>query len=122
MRPLSNLTFRELLASPARPSVSIYQPTHRGADRAGENLVLFQCLLGRALDFLLRRYPSREVRALSWRLRTCLRDAAVWERVRDGLAVFVSADRFEVMHLQEPVRPTVVVADRFHVQPAPRNR
>lgn len=106
-----------LLAPPATPAISLYQPTHRANPDSLQDPIRFKNLLTRAGRSLAEKYPGREVDSLLKPLRDLQDDYRFWTHQEDGLAMFRTPDSFTFYQLQRPVEELVVVADSFHIKP-----
>jgi hypothetical protein len=101
------------------PCVSLYLPTHRhGGQGREQDPLRLKNLLGSAsaeLEELGHRAP--EVKALLQPAHDLVRDAGFWASPEDGLAVFLTDGRMDVLRLPRTFDELAVVADRFHVRP-----
>jgi hypothetical protein len=106
-----------LLGARQAPCISIYLPTNRAYPGAQQNAILYRDLLRQAEEDLRRKHPGATAHALLGRFRDLGDDQAFWMQRQDGLAVFGSADLFELLELPQHVPALAVVADSFHVKP-----
>jgi hypothetical protein len=117
MRP-TNEWLRGLLPPHEPPCVSIYMPTFRTKPPAWQNPIQFKDMLKKVHAELERVYPKSDARALIARIEAGIPGGeAFWEGPRAALAVFASGDLLRMIDLHQPVSPTAVVADTFHVKP-----
>ena len=120
MRHLTHERLLELLTVHEPPCVSLYQSTHRRHPDRSQDPIRFRNLVRDAETALGQGYPERDGEALLEPLRALARDKAFWNQRTDGLAVFASPERLEVIDVQRPVNDRVVVSDSFHIKPLVR--
>jgi hypothetical protein len=111
-------TLRELIAHEQRPAVSIYLPTVRMGREIQQNPIRWKNVLKQAeaqlRDYGLSGSDVKDFLAEPHRLDG---DSVWWENQSDGLAAFVSPQRFERYRLPLQFEELVAVAARFHVKP-----
>ncbi len=115
---ISGASIRHLAEVHEVPCVSIYLPTHPAGTERLQDPIRLKNALGKAgaeLEALGVR--QAEVGSLLAAATALKDDAAFWEHVDQGLAVFASPGGTSVYRLPVPVDDVVVVADRFHVKP-----
>lgn len=117
MQALTIEQIRALSGMPSGPCVSIYLPTHRHHPDNQQDPIRYRNLVKAAEESLARKYAGRETRALVEPLRALGTNSEFWNHTLDGLAVLATAERFEVIPLQETLRELVVVADSPHLKP-----
>jgi hypothetical protein len=98
--------------------ISFYMPTYRAGRETRQNSIRFKNLVGDAREQLeahgLRKKEIQELMDPALRL---LKNSFYWNQQSDGLAVFLSRERF--IHYRVPYRfkELVVVHSRFHIKP-----
>ena len=108
---------REVLADRPGPAVSVYQPTHRGAD-SEQDVLRFKNLLNDAENRLTEQGRRRaDACKLLEPMRSLLNNGEFWRRQLDGLAVFGAPDFFRFYRLPFEVEELVVVGDAIHATP-----
>jgi len=121
MRQLTTDDLRVILANHEPPCISIYQVTHRRHPENQQDPIRFRNLLKVIEESLLQKYPRKEARPLLEPFQAMARDDAFWNLTLDGLAVFGSADTFQVFKLPRPVPvERAIVAESFHIKPLVR--
>jgi hypothetical protein len=108
---------KTLLAAHEPPCVTLYQPTHRHRPDNQQDPIRYRNLLRDMETSLRQGYAARDVTGIMGRFQALSRDSAFWNHRSNGLAILGSAQRFDVLDLQQPVRELLVVADSFHVKP-----
>ncbi|GIK88493.1 MAG: hypothetical protein BroJett026_39740 [Betaproteobacteria bacterium] len=108
---------RGLLASGARPCVSLYQPTHRRHPENQQDPIRFRNLVKEAEVSLAHGHAAATIGPLLEPFRELAGDAGFWNHTTDGLAVFGAPGLFRIVRLQRPMPERLVVADSFHVKP-----
>ncbi len=109
MTQLTLKRIEELDKAPSGPRVSLYCPLSYGAQAKKMNSTRLKNLLSRAWEQLDEAPVSKEetISLLEPRLNG----------ERGSLAVFLDSDTREVLSIPVEVPQSVVVADRFHLQP-----
>lgn len=108
----------ELLEAGSRPCLSLYQPTHRPMSGRRQDTLRFRNLVNELELSLRKHHPKRKAEPLLQPFRALADDAGFWRgQMRDGLAVFGSADLFRVYQVPRAVPEFAVVASSFHVKP-----
>jgi Bacterial archaeo-eukaryotic release factor family 7 len=107
---------REVLADRPGPAVSLYQPTHRGAD-AEQDVLRFKNLLNDAEDRLMEHGPRRLGAKPLQPMRAMLNNGEFWRHQLDGLAMFSAGEFFRFFKLPFEVEELLVVGDRIHATP-----
>ncbi len=117
MRLLGRSELRMLLERQEDTAVSIYMPTQRTGDLE-QGPIRLRNLLRVAEEKLLAqglRHP--DAAHLLEQGRKLVDDDLFWHHQADGLAIFMSADKFSYFRLPYHLAETVVVSPRFHVSP-----
>lgn len=113
-------TFQELKALQSQqrpPCLSLYQPTHRHHPDNQQDSIRFRNLVAKLEKSLNQKESAKRHASLLGSLQSLAEDAEFWNHRTDGLAIFVSPERFELFELQRPVRELAIVADSFHTKP-----
>ncbi|HUG89175.1 MAG TPA: hypothetical protein VMP42_10490 [Actinomycetota bacterium] len=109
---------RELVEAPARPSVSIYMPSHRAGPETRQDPIRLKNLLGQAEERLLEEGVERpDAREILDPAQALLDDEEFWKHQGDGLALFLSKDHGRAFRLPLTFDETLVTGDRYHVKP-----
>jgi hypothetical protein len=107
-----------LLARPAAPAISIYQPTHRSAAESAEDRIRFKNLVREAEDRLTARgMRAADARQLLAPVLDLIDQSLFWRSTAPGLAVFAAPGFLRTYRLPEPVEELVAVGERFHLTP-----
>ena len=117
MKLLGREDLRLLLDSPEDISVSVYLPTSRTGDVAQGAIRLKNLLRKAEENLLVMGLRPAEAAQLLDRCRGLVDDTLFWHHQADGLAIFLSAGTFTYFRLPYALDETVVVANRFHVNP-----
>lgn len=119
MDVMSAETFGDLIGTRGFPAISIYLPTHRAGSQTQQDPIRLRNLLGEARRSLLADTNRRgsEITDLMQPVHDLIDDSAFWQRQEDGLALFLSPDRFQVFRLPVSFSESVTVSDAFHVKP-----
>jgi hypothetical protein len=108
---------REVLADRPGPAVSLYQPTHRGAD-AEQDVLRFKNLLNDAEDRLTEHGHRRADASKQLQpMRALLNNGEFWRHQLDGLAMFSAPNFFRFYKLPFEVEELLVVGDGIHATP-----
>lgn len=118
---METLTYEEvktLAQQNQRPSVSIYQPTHRTAPDNQQNPIRFRNLLREAERMLAESgMKARDIEALLAPAAALIEQSLFWRHVYDGLALFIAPGDFHVYRLPFPVEEQVVIAPSYYLKP-----
>jgi hypothetical protein len=106
-----------LMAAHEPPCISLYQPTHRQHPDNEQDPIRYRNLLVEMETSLRETYPIQQFRAILENFHSLSRDDSFWDHRTDGLAIFGSPERFEVLELQRPIQELLIVADSFHTKP-----
>jgi hypothetical protein len=118
MNVLTKADLRMLMEKSGPVCVSIYMPTKRVGREIGQNPIRLKNLLDTAEDRLAENGLSPlQVQDLLEPVHTLLWNGWFWKHQNDGLAIFISPQRFERYRLPFGFEELVVVANRFHVKP-----
>lgn len=115
---LTNDQLRKLMEYRFDTCVSMYMPTERMGAETQQNPIRLKNLLGRAEEQLveagLRTAQAQELLKPAHELQ---QNRPLWQRMGDGLALFVGPDTFEYYRVPLSFDELVVVSDRFHIKP-----
>lgn len=117
MRQISIELFTELLATHESPCVTLYLPTHRKHPDNTQDAIHFRNSLRELESLLAEKHDESQVRAMLKPFNQLVGDLEFWNHRTDGLAIFCSPGKFEIVELQRPVEELLVVADSFHTKP-----
>lgn len=107
-----------LVGASESPAVSIYLPTHRLGPEAQQDPIRLKNLVTAAESRLSEdgmRSPA--IAQLLAPATELVDNAAFWQHQEDGLALFLSAERFDRFRVPQSFDETVVVSDSFFVSP-----
>lgn len=129
MRPnLSDVTVRNefdpaLFSDHDGPLVSLYMTTHRHAPENRQDPIRYKNLVTEAKNLLELNYDRKDYEGIlePLDLLETYRDADIWRKSKDGLAVLASTEGVTVYKLDYPVDEFVSVTDSFHIKPLIRN-
>src|SRR5207249_3986383 len=82
----------ELLASEAKPAVSLYLPTHVAGREIRQNAIRLKNLIAQTADRLHADWRRSEVDAFLAPAHSLVEDAEFWRHPENGLAVFLAPD------------------------------
>lgn len=109
---------RALMGKCAGLCVSIYMPTFRAGVETQQNPIRLRNLLEAAQERLVASgMRAPEAQKLLQPAMALLDNGMFWRNQGDGLAVFVSEDKFQAYRVPQHFREQVVVNDRFHIKP-----
>ncbi|MDY7034692.1 MAG: hypothetical protein SV375_00820 [Thermodesulfobacteriota bacterium] len=98
------------------PCVSIYMPSDR--TNAEKNRIRFKNLFGEAEKMMAAMGIGDVDMAEGLKpARRLLEDQTFWQHQSDGLALFLSDERFETYRLPVAFEEAAVVTDRFYIKP-----
>ena len=118
MDPFNRDNLHELATADSEPAVTIYMPTVRAGREVRQNAVRFKNLIKKTSTQLSESGMS------NIELRRALAEAAHfetnedwWQHQSDGLAMFISSNRFDRYRVPLRFDERVAVGRRFHVRP-----
>jgi hypothetical protein len=115
---LSKVKLVALIEASAKPSLTIYMPTHRaGVDTAQDHVRLRNLLRRARRQLAAMKLGSNEISAFLKPVRDLAGNAEFWRHPGDGLALFLSPEGFSHFRLPIEFQDLVVVSDRYHVKP-----
>lgn len=118
MKVLTRDDLRTLIGKRDGWCVSIFVPTHRIGPETQQNPIRLKNLLGKAEeDLVAAGLRPPEAQKLLQPAETLLHDGLFWQHQSDGLALFVSPERFQHYRLPFDFEELAVVAERFHIKP-----
>lgn len=107
-----------LVGASESPAISIYLPTHRfGPDNQQDPIRLKNLLSEAETRLSADGMRSPDVAGLLAPATDLLGDSEFWQYQEDGLAMFLSLDRFDHFRVPQSFDERVVVGDKFVVSP-----
>ncbi len=98
--------------------VSIFLPTHRAGRETEQDPIRFKNLLREVEERLLNKGLRRvDARQMLKPAEDLLQDPAFWRHQSDGLAVFLTMERFDAYRLPLSFEELAVVTGRYHLKP-----
>jgi hypothetical protein len=118
MDMISGSQLRTLMEEGGDPCVSIYIPTSRSWPETQTNTARLKNAISEA-EAHLTEHGLREPEAQDFLVRVIglLENEGFWRHPSDGLAIFLSKDRFECYRLPIDFEEVVFVGNRFHIKP-----
>ncbi len=107
----------ELLASEARPAVSLYLPTHVASREIRQDAIRLKNLLAQAADRLRAEWRRSEINAFLAPAASLVADENFWRHQENGLAVFLASGFSRVHKLPLAVGEEAVIGSYFHIKP-----
>jgi hypothetical protein len=115
---LNHEQIRSLLESCVEPAVSIYMPTHRGGAGPKQDPIRLKNAITEARQRLTTAgYSYKHIETMLQPCRELLEDSSFWQKLSDGLAVFLDDKGLRYFRLPCRFEPLVAVDDKFHVRP-----
>jgi hypothetical protein len=118
--PLDQAALAELLASEARPCLSVYMPTHRRHPENQQDPIRFRHLLKELAASLRHAMPNEAAKPLLEPFEALAEDRGFWNHTLDGLAAMGAPGLFRVFLMQRPTAELAIAADSFHTKPLRR--
>lgn len=109
---------KRLVENTDKPVASIYMPTHRAGREVNQNAIRFKNVMTLANQHLTERFAGEH--SLEAQLQEAAKletDDEWWQHQSDGLAMFLTADRFDRYRLPLDFDESVTVGRRFYVRP-----
>ena len=106
---------KELFEIKEWPSISVYMPTQRAGD-SQQNSIRFKTLLQKA-ENTLSDYQFKDASKLLAPAKKLHNDVAFWNQRSDGLAMFISPDKFKIYLLPHAFDELLIITRRFHLKP-----
>jgi hypothetical protein len=100
--PLDQAALAELLASEARPCLSVYMPTHRRHPENQQDPIRCRHLLRELAASLRHAMPNEAAKPLLEPFEALAEDRGFWNHTLDGLAVMGAPRLFRVFLMQRP--------------------
>src|SRR5438093_502538 len=107
----------ELLASEAKPAVSLYLPTHIAGREIRQNTIRLRNLTTQTAELLHAEWRRSEVDALLAPAHSLVEDENFWRCQEKGLAVFLAPGFSRVHKLPLAVAEEAVLGPHFHIKP-----
>lgn len=115
---ISRSQLRELMEELGETCVSMYTPTRRVWPETQTNTARLKNMISKAeedlVDHGFRRLEAQDFLA---QVRGLLENESFWRHPSDGLAVFLSSNRFDCYRLPLDFEELVFVGNRFHIKP-----
>jgi len=100
------------------PCVSIFMPTKKGRERAGENSTRFKSLVGVADNQLESRgIAGQEREKLLEPVKKLIGDSLFWANQSEGIALFLSPGFFRYFRLPIALEELALARESFHLKP-----
>jgi hypothetical protein len=100
------------------PCVSVFMPTKKGRERAGENSTRFKSLVGMADNQLeARGIGSQERERLLVPAKKLIGDSLFWANQSEGIALFFSLGYSRYFRLPIALEELALVRETFHLKP-----
>ena len=117
MDNMDEKTLMDVLQYSNSPCISIYIPTLRKA-QIEQNAIRYKKLLHKA-EQELKTQGFREKEYEKWLepANELVDDLPFWSHQEDGLAVFISKDRFDTYRTKIPFDEHLVISNRFYIKP-----
>jgi hypothetical protein len=98
--------------------ISIFLPTHRYGRETQQDPIRFKNLINDAENRLLAKGLSQtEINNRLKPARDLLENLDFWDHSSDGLALFISSDKFEKYRLPITFDEVLVISSKFHLKP-----
>jgi hypothetical protein len=107
----------ELLASEARPAVSLYLPTHVAGREIRQDSIRLKNLRTQTAERLHPEWRRSEIDSLLAPADSIVADNDFWRHSENGLAVFLAPDFSRIHKLPLAVAEEAVVGIHFHIKP-----
>jgi Bacterial archaeo-eukaryotic release factor family 3 len=107
----------ELLASEAKPAVSLYLPTHVAGRETRQNAIRLKNLVTQTAERLHAEWRRSKVDALLAPAHSLVEDEDFGRHPEKGLAVFVAPGFSRVHKLPLAVAEEAVIGTHFHIKP-----
>jgi len=118
MNILTRTELEQLMHKEQEWCVSIYMPTHRTGVATQQDPIRLKNLLGEAEKRLSDEgVGTRDIQSMLEPVNKLLQDSNFWQHQSDGLAIFLSPNRFSHYRLPLGFEEFVAVTDRFHIKP-----
>jgi hypothetical protein len=118
MALLTRENIQTLIEEQSTPQISIYIPTHRAGAEIQQDAIRLKNALAQAEEKLVERGMRRvEAQELLEPASTLVDDHNFWKHQSDGLALFLSPERWAHFRLPLDFEEQVVVTELFHLTP-----
>ncbi|MFH1147600.1 MAG: hypothetical protein V1736_07825 [Pseudomonadota bacterium] len=115
---ITKTDIEELMKHSSWPCISIFMPAHRAGKEIQQDRIRLKDLLREAEQNLVQKGLRRpEAKELLKEPTLMVEDHSFWEQQSDGLAIFLSPERYRVFRLPLDFKEFVLIADRFYVKP-----
>lgn len=116
MQTIDLKLLKELTAIQGEPCISIYMPTHRVHPANTTDPITFKNLYKKTSQYI-KDNGLHQHEDLFQPLEKLIDDKAFWDHNDEGLAIFVSSQGAQILHLPQKVQEITCVADSFCVKP-----
>jgi hypothetical protein len=107
----------ELVAMDARPSVSIYLPTHTAGREIRQDPIRLKNLLSALQERLAAIWRRPEIEEFLGPAESLVGDEEFWRHQQQGLAVFLAPGFNRIHKSPLPVPQEALLGDHFHIKP-----
>jgi hypothetical protein len=115
---LRKTDLKELIGNRAGVCVSLYMTAHRVGREQQQDPIRLKNLLNCAeLELTAQGMRTPDAKALLQPGDNLLSNSDFWQHQSNGLAVFISADKFHTYRLPQPFEELCVIADHFNIKP-----
>lgn len=118
MDRLTRDDLNKLAESTGKPAVSIYIPTMKAGREVRQNEIRFNNMLAKVFDQLTERgWSSDKARKFLAQATELARNSQYWQHQSDGLAIFITPERFLSYRLPIHFDEQIYIGSRFYVAP-----
>jgi len=115
---LTRAGLEQLMHKKRQWCISIYMPTHRTGVETQQDPIRLKNLIGETEKRLSDEgVGTRDIQSMLEPVNKLLQDSNFWQHQSDGLAIFLSPNRFSHYRLPLGFEEFVTVTDRFHIKP-----
>lgn len=115
---ITKADIEELMEHSSWPCISIFMPAHRAGNEIQQDRIRLKNLLRTAEQCLVQDgLRGTEARELLAKPAEMLEDHPFWEQQSDGLAIFLSPEKYRRFRVPLDFKESVLIADHFHLKP-----
>lgn len=115
---ITKADIEELMEHSSWPCISIFMPAHRAGKEIQQDRIRLKDLLRTAEEGLVRDgLRGTEARELLAKPAEMVEDHPFWEQQSDGLAIFLSPEKYRRFRVPLDFKEFVLIADHFHLKP-----
>jgi hypothetical protein len=107
----------EVVATDARPAVSIYLPTHVAGREIRQDPIRLKNLLSSAAERLAAAWRGPDIEDFLGPAESLVGDEEFWRHQQQGLAMFLAPGFSRIHKLPIPVPEEALLGDHFHIKP-----